>query len=190
MPTVELSMGIPVSLHIANAAEMGIKSVILDLQPQSYERSCLSVNRIPYALDGKQQLRLTLDKGPYRQFELRHRDFVITPSFAPDARGDLIDLSRCDLSRQPFTLHRKVKAKGRCVSTEGGSPVADVGVLGAIPNQVLPEFERIRGWAWAVTDFRGSDAEGRFEVTLAPGPAGLRFIRKRMRRQRRFSPST
>ncbi len=86
---------------------------------------------------------------------------------------DQIDLTKCDFNRQPFTLHRKVKVKGRIVSTEGGRPVEGVLAIGETPNNVIPELEKVRGLAWAHVGYSESDAEGRFEVTLAPGPARI-----------------
>jgi thiol-disulfide isomerase/thioredoxin len=83
-----------------------------------------------------------------------------------------------------FELHRKVLARGRVINEVTGKPVVDAMIGAEIPNTVPPGGITDGADPWMHADWADTDAKGQYRVTVAAGPARVRFSERNFQAKR------
>ena len=121
---------------------------------------------LPVDADGR--LQFTTAPGDYSTLRFRHPAFEFVPALI---RGLTVE-EQVPRTFQ-FSVTPRVHVSGRVVHSVTGAPVPDVAITGELPTEAgRPD---VSGRPWAAIDSATTDADGRYTLTLAPGPVSILF---------------
>lgn len=179
--SIELQSGVPVKLSLLcegiDAAEIVGQRIEVTLFPAAGGSSneC-TVMRTFEVHDGK--ISFTAHSENYSSLSVSHERFFITPNFEnsirhPNERLNLRDKSTFEVT---VIVRPRVKAAGRVVDPSG-QPLAKVSVYSTVSNiGPIGQSDLVKPVEWASGGSAETDADGYFELDVAPGTAQIETI--------------
>ncbi|WP_422931838.1 carboxypeptidase regulatory-like domain-containing protein [Singulisphaera sp. PoT] len=170
--SVTMPPGVVVTLHTPPGS---VSKAVIDLRHEPFDDpSTFIYYELDFDREGK--ARMTVAPGDYSWLLLQEEGHFLTPVYsASHLKKQWLRIAPGRNQDLHFDARRKASAKGRVVDADTGKPLREMSIYGELANATT------EGWAdrppgdWSFAGWGESDAEGRFAIDLAAGPARVSF---------------
>lgn len=173
----ELPAGFPLRFQFVDPESAAPPSRLSEVQVLLYgnlhSRDAVAVMGVPFPVrEGRTEFHM--QPGEFNIFRVKSASHYMTPRLLTKD-NERLRIAAGEYDQWTFRALPKVLVHGR-VMKEDGTPVAKAYVIGEIENLLADGTAAPKAWGeWASTEWRVTDAQGEYEVHLAPGRGRISY---------------